>query len=162
MGRKLQIEWQETAEQLKQLYKRERHPQRRIRLLALWHLRQGKLLTRVSEMVCVPYRVLQRWVAWYRQGGLSEVLRRVTGYQARGVEPYLNPTQQRALAARVELGDFKTVWAVAEWVKDRWGIGYSYKGLYSLMKRLDLKVKVPRPHSEKADTQQQEAWKKGA
>ena len=161
MGRKLQIEWQESAERLKQLYKQERHPQRRIRLLALWHLRQGRSLIGVSEMVCVPYRVLQRWVAWYRQGGMTEVLRRVTGYQAKGIAPLLNPAQQKALAAKVELGDFKTVWEVVEWVQGRWGIRYSYQGMYSLMKRHNLKLKRPRPQSEKADPQRQDAWKKG-
>ncbi len=42
------------------------------------------------------------------------------------------------------------------------GVSYTYKGMYSLMKGNRLGVKVPRPRSEKADTQQQLAWKKGA
>ena len=36
------------------------------------------------------------------------------------------------------------------------------KGMYSLMKGLGLGLKVPRPHSDKADAKQQMAWKKGA
>ena len=59
MGRKLEIDWQESAERLKELYKQEEHPDRRIRLLALWHLRQDKTLPEVAEIVCAPYRVLQ-------------------------------------------------------------------------------------------------------
>ena len=42
MGRTLQMDWQETAEELKQRYRREKHPQRRERLFALWHIRHGK------------------------------------------------------------------------------------------------------------------------
>ena len=156
------MEWHESAETLKQRYKQERHPQRRSRLLALWHLRCGKSLTVVAEMVCVPYRVLQRWVSWYRQGGLEEVLRRVKGHQSIGVESYLTALQQKALVARVQLGDFKTGWEIVQWVQDRWGVTYSYKGLYSLLKRRDLKLKVARPQSEKADPEQQVQWKKGA
>ena len=43
----------------------------------------------------------------------------------------------------------------------RWGVRYTYKGMYSLMKGLGLGLKVPRPHSDKADAKQQMAWKKG-
>jgi len=161
MGRRLPIEWQESAEELKALYKRERHPQRRTRLQVLWQLRTGKRIVDVVENVGVSYRAVQQWAAWYRVGGLDKVLHHVTGHASRGATPYLNAKQQRALAARVELGDFKTVWEVVEWVKDRWGICYSYKGLYSLMKRHRLTLKVPRPQSEKADPGQQAAWKKG-
>lgn len=160
MGRQFVVEWAEDAPELKSLYKAEKHPQRRTRLQALWHLRQGKRLKKVEEIVGVPYRVLQRWVSWYRHGGLKEVLQRTTGHQARGVAPYLNPTQQKAVAARVELGDFRTVRDVMEWVKARWGVSYSYQGMYALMKRHQLSLKVPRPHSEKANDEQQASWKK--
>jgi len=101
-----------------------------------------------------------QWLAWYRAGGLVKVLPHITGYASQGAKPYLNAKQQRALAARVELGDFKTVWEVVQWVEDRWGIRYSDKGMYSVMKRHRLKLKVPRPQSEKADPAQQAAWKR--
>ena len=64
--------------------------------------------------------------------------------------------------AKAQQGQFRTVWDVIEWVQGRWGVNYSYKGMYSLMKGHGLGLKVPRPHSEKADVQQQAAWKKGA
>jgi len=66
------------------------------------------------------------------------------------------------LVARVKLGDFATVWEVMAWVKDRWGIVYSYEGMRSVMKRNDLRLKVPRPRSEKADPQAQAVWQKKA
>ena len=105
---------------------------------------------------------MEQWLRWYRRGGLGEVLRRVVGHQAKGKKPYLNPLQQRALVAKVQLGQFRTVWDAKEWVWGRWGVRYTYKGMYSLMKGLGLGLKVPRPHSDKADAKQQMAWKKGA
>ena len=75
-------------------------------------------------------------------------------------ETPLNPLQQRV--AKVQLGQFRTVWDAKEWVWGRWGVRYTYKGMYSLMKGLGLGLKVPRPHSDKADAKQQMAWKKGA
>ena len=50
MSRRLQIEWQETAEDLKRLYRQEKHPQRRERLMSFWHLCEGKQVKEVAEM----------------------------------------------------------------------------------------------------------------
>ena len=160
MGRNLEVNWQETAEELEQHYRAEKHYQRRERLLTFWHLRRGKQIKEVSEMTGRGARRIREWVSWYRIGGLSEVLQRVTGHGTVGVSAQLTPVQQKALVARVALGDFRTVWDVVAWVEARWGIQYSYEGLRSLMKRHDCVLKVPRPQSEKANEQQQEAWKK--
>lgn len=161
MGRHLQIEWQETAEELEQRYRGEKHYQRRDRLLTFWHLRRGKKIKEVSEMLGRDARRIREWVAWYRVGGLSEVLRRITGHGTVGVSAQLTARQQKALVARVKLGDFRTVWDVMAWVEARWGIQYSYEGMRSMMKRNACVLKVPRPQSEKARPHQQEDWKKG-
>jgi len=160
MGRSLQINWQEEASEFKQQYREEKHIQRRDRLFVLWHLRNGQSIKNVSKLTGINYRVIQRWIAWYRQGGLSEVLHRVTGHTSQGMPPYLTSRQQRALVARVALGDFRTVWDVMEWVKGRWGISYSYEGMRSILKPHKLGLKVPRPQSAKADVQLQETWQK--
>lgn len=161
MGRRLQVEWQETAEELERGYRAEKHYQRRERLLTFWHLRRGKQIKEVSEMTGRNARRIREWVAWYRVSGLSEVLRRVTGHGTVGVPAQLSLLQQKALVARVKLGDFRTVWDVMAWVKARWGIRYSYEGMRSVMKRNECVLKVPRPQSEKANPQEQEDWQKG-
>lgn len=160
MGRRLQIEWQETAEDLKGLYREEKHHQRRERLMSFWHLCEGKQVKEVAEIIGTDVRIIQKWLAWYRTGGLDEVLRRVTGHGTIGACAYLNHLQQKALAARVKLGDFRTVWDVMAWVKARWGVIYSYEGMRSVMKRNECVLKVPRPQSEKANLQAQVDWQK--
>ena len=160
MGRRLQVDWQESVEELKQLYRGEKHYQRRERLLTLWHLRQGKQIKEVSQMTGRAERRIREWVSWYRSGGLVEVLQRITGHGAVGVAPQLTAVQQKALVARVRLGDFRTVWDVRAWVEARWGIKYSYEGMRSVMKRSQLVLKVPRPQSEKANVQHQIDWQK--
>ncbi len=162
MRTRAKLDWQESSEELNHLHQKEAHPQRRTRLQALWQLHQGKRAQDVVDLTGASCRSVQQWLRWYRQGGLGEVLRRVVGHQAKGKKPYLNRLQQRALVAKVQQGQFRTVWDAKEWVWGRWGVGYTYKGMYSLMKGLGLGLKVPRPHSEKADAQQQIAWKKGA
>lgn len=158
MGQRLQLEWQETAEQLHLFYRWERNPHRRIRLLALWHLRCGKQLRDVVDIIGVCYRTLQYWVAWYRDGGLTEVLRRIPGHGCHAVGK-MTPIQEQALAAKVALGLFRTVWDAIQWVRDRWKIDYSYSGLHACLQRLRCAPKVPRPQSVNAKPQQQAEWK---
>ena len=76
MGRKLVIDWQETASELRKLYRQERNSERHTRLHTFWQLRLGKTMKEVSELEDIGYRTLQDWVAWYRHGGLTEVLKR--------------------------------------------------------------------------------------
>ena len=79
MARSLQVDWTENAEELKQKYRVEKHPQRRERLFTLWHLRLGKQIREMATLTGTDERVIQRWVAWYRAAGLPEVLRRGHG-----------------------------------------------------------------------------------
>ena len=99
MGKGVKVDWQESSEELKQLYQKEVHPQRRTRLQAFWQLSQGKRIQDVVDTTGASYRSMEQWLRWYRRGRLGEVLRRVVGHQAKGKKPYLNPLQQRALVA---------------------------------------------------------------
>jgi hypothetical protein len=119
MGRQLQIDWRESVTELKALYQKERNSERRTRLQALWHLRCGKTMKVVAELVGIAYRTLQ--------------------YMA--------------------LGCFRTVWDAVQWVRNRWSVQYSYTGLYSCLKGLKCRPKVPRPRSVKANVEAQNEWK---
>ena len=87
MGARLTVDWQESSEELKRRYQKEVHPQRRTRLQALWQLSLGKRIRDVVESTGASYRSVQQWLRWYRQEGLSQVLRRVVGHQAKGKNP---------------------------------------------------------------------------
>lgn len=68
MSRRLQIEWQETAEDLKRIYHQDKHSQRRDRLMSFWHLCEGKQMKEVAEMIGTDVSIIQKWLAWYRTG----------------------------------------------------------------------------------------------
>ena len=159
MGRKLEIEWQETASELKRRYREERNSERRTRLHAFWQLHCGKSMKAVAGWVGIAYRTLQYWVAWYRHGGLTEVLARIRGHGCQGRPGKLQALQQRALAAKVALGAFRTIWDAIQWVQGRWQVDYSYDGLYKRLKGLNCRPKVPRPRSIRADVNVQDQWR---
>jgi len=159
MGRMLKIEWQETANQLKKRYRQERHAERKIKLYAFWQLRLGKSLKEVAELIGFGYRTVQYWVMWYRQSGLSAVLRRIKGHGKQGRRPKLKVIQEKALVAKVALGSFRNIWDVMDWLQQRWQIKYRYAALRKRLKHLKCGLKVPRPCSVKADIEIQNQWK---
>ncbi len=159
-GRPLVINWQETEEELYEQYRREKDGRRKIRLHLLWQLRQGKSLTEATQVSGVEYRTAQRWLVHYRDGGVSNVLRRVPGHASQGQRPKLLRVQQKALQAKADTGAFRSIDEAVHWVVDRWGVVYTRSGLYKLLRRRHLKKKVPRRQSDQADPQRQENWKK--
>jgi transposase len=160
-GRKLRVAWAagDDAASLRARYRRERRADVRLRLQGLWLVRTGRTTREVAEIVGVEERTVQRWLAWYREGGLAAVEGRHAG--GRGATPFLTAEQQAELADEVEAGRFRTAAAIRQWVEERWGVRYTAGGMYALLGRLRCAPKVPRPVHEKADHLAQARWKKG-
>lgn len=161
-GRPFVVAWrnEDTAEALRTAYRAEPRADVRQRLHALWLLRSGKRrLAEVATIMGVDYRSVQRWVAWYRAGGLEEVRRHHAG--GYGQPPRLTAVQQEQLATEVETGRFRNALAIRAWVAETFGVTYTEGGMYSLLERLRCNPKIPRPIHEKANLAEQEAWKRG-
>lgn len=159
MARPLQIDWREDEQTLYRLYKREKDHQNRTRLQALWLLRPGRSMKEVAELVGVHYRTVQEWVAWYRAGGVSEVLQHRHGGHG-GQERRLSEEQEAELKAKAEAGEIRTIQDGVEWAKTH-DVEYTYWGMRGVFVRLGLKKKVPRPKSPQTSDEEQQAWKKG-
>ncbi len=161
-GRPLVIPWhaEDTEEALRAAYRAEQRVTVRQRLQALWLLRNGeRQIDEVAAVVGVHYRSVQRWVAWYRGGGLNVVRsHRMGGY---GQTPRLTAAQQERLATEVETGRFRNATAIRAWVAETFGVVYTEGGMYSVLERLRCRPKVPRPVHANANLTEQEAWKKG-
>jgi transposase len=160
MGRRLQVEWQEDEATLKQYYLSEKDAQNRTRLQALWQLRRGRTIAEVAEMVGKHPRTIQDWVAWYRQGGLAEVLGRRHGGQG-GRQSWLTDEQMDELKAAASAGEVRCIQDGVQWAQEQHGVTYTYWGMRGVFARLELRKKVPRPRNPQASAEQQEAWKKG-
>lgn len=161
-GRRVQIAWEagDTPEALEQRYRREKEGEVRSRLHALWLLRRGWGMEEIAGIVGVHYRTVQRWVGWYRHGGITEVCTRHGG--GHGQPSWLTPEQEAAMVEEATKGTFTTAGDVRKWVAEQFGVSYRPKGIYGLLRRVGCRPKVPRPIHVKADLEAQEAWKKGA
>jgi transposase len=161
MGRRVAVEWAEDADELYARYAAERDVPRRQRLQALWLVRRGASVAEAGRLAGVGRRSVERWLGWYRAGGLAEVLRRVPGHGARGAPGRLSAEHQAQLLSKVREGAFRTYDEARDWVAEQLGVAYSYQGMYGVLARLEVHPKVPRPMAAKADPAAQAAWKGG-
>ena len=112
-------------------------------------------------MLGVHVSTIQIWLDWYRAGGLEEIARHRQGAGG-GRTPRLTRAQETRLWALACAGRFRRPDDVQQWVKDTYGVVYTYDGIRSLLDRLEIVSKVPRQIATKADLGAREAWKKGA
>jgi transposase len=156
------LPWQETAEELYEQYRQERDVGQRKRLQALWLMRRGLREEEAAREAGIGRRTLARWLDWYRQGGLTAVRRRVPGHGGRGTPCRLSPEQQEALLAESSKGTFHTYEEARRWVERQFGVSYCWSGIYTLLTRLEVHPKGPRPAATTANPAVQAAWKRGA
>ncbi len=161
IGRPFRMEWHEkdTQAALKKAYQSQRDASIRTRLHVLWLIRRDWRITSAAEAVGVHYRSAQRWVEWYRDGGLNEVVSRKMG--GVGQPRFLSEDQESKLVEEVGSGRFKTAGEIADWVESEYGERFKGNSIYSLLQRLGCSPKVPRPRHEKADVEAQDSWEKG-
>ena len=161
MSKPVAVAWVETAEELYERYRTERDVARRKRLQVLWRVRAGATPSEAGVAAGVGLRTAERWLGWYREGGLAAVLRRVPGCGGRRSTSWLSPEQERALVAECATGAFRTYDEARAWVAAEYGVAYCYKGMHAALHRLGVHPKVPRPVAEKADVAAQESWRQG-
>lgn len=159
-GKIVQIEWQEDEATLKQLYLREKDALIKPRLHFLWLIRQGKQVKDATPLIGVHPRTAQQWLAWYREGGI-EAVRQKRGGNYRGLPCRLSAQQCAALEAYSNDEGFATGLEAQKWIQEKFGVSYALDGVYTLLRRLKIKKKVPRPMNVKADEEVQQAYKKG-
>jgi hypothetical protein len=90
-GRKLTVDWKHTAEELYAHYNNTPNTQIARRFQALALLRRGRTLKETAAIVGVSIRTVQKWLTWYRTGGLDELTRRTRGGNRIPVRPLADP-----------------------------------------------------------------------
>lgn len=156
------IVWREedSANELWYQYQHETIPALRPRWQALWLLRQGYTRNAVVQALGINPRTLRDWIGWYQTGGCAAITRHRQGRR----EEYpcrLSVEQQAELAAWAADGLFYTIEDARRWVAETWQVAYTYDGMRTLLDRIGIHPRVPRPVAVQADVTAQEAWKKG-
>lgn len=143
-GRRLALQWHETAEELLARHRAARNLHLARRLQALYLLRQGWRSGETAAVVVASTRSVGKWLAGYRQGGLAELL----GHQRGGPRPCWgarDPQQLASLRERAAAVGFRTVQEAVEWAAQALGVKLSLHQMGRLFQRLGLRRRVLRP-----------------
>ena len=151
---------QESTEELARLSRQHRHSVAGTRLSMLKKLKSGEArsLSVVAQQLGYSLRQCQRWFKAYRQGGLSVLL--AASRQGKTSAERMNEAAWTALNEALRAGEIAT-YAQARALVAKYGVTYKDdSSLLKLFKRYQIKAKVGRPCHEKADVEQQTAFKK--
>jgi putative transposase len=152
---------EEDPQQLKELEKRHRysHLFQRVRMLRLLKSKECGNLTEAAQALGYSWRQCQRWFASYTEGGLEELLKSRVG--ERGRQELVTPEAFEELEEAMKRGEIATIKQADEFLRERHGIEYAHPdGVGQLLRRRKVKLKTGRPRHEKADPEEQEAFKK--
>lgn len=159
-GRVLEMDWVDDEASLKGAYLSEKRAQVKPRLHLLWLVRQGKQIKEAAKLIGVNIRTAQDWINWYRQGGIEAVVKRRRG--GYGQPRRLTPEQEAAIVQKARETGFISAPDAAKFVQEEFGITYTNSGMGTVLNRLKLRKKVPRPRNAKASQEVQDGFKKGA
>jgi transposase len=157
----------ETLQQLQRynfdlLARQELNGQRRMRYIALAHLKDGKNFTEVADALRVTRHSVMRWLKWFACGGVD----RLAGTPHYWSTQRLPKTQEEAFRQAVEqLQDNRGGGRVRgedirQLLSEQFAVAYSLNGVYDLLKRLDMAWISARSISPHADPVKQAAFKK--
>jgi transposase len=150
----------EDLDDLKELerYHRYSHLFQRVRMLRLLKSEECSNLGEAARALGYSWRQCQRWFASYQKGGIEELLK--SRVDERGRQELVTPEAFEELQEAMKRGEIATIGQAHRFLSER-GIEYSHPdGVGRLLRRHKVKLKTGRPRHEKADPQQQEAFKK--
>ena len=153
---------EESEENLRKLEKRHRygHLFHRVKMLRL--LKSGEFSTLGEAVEALGYsrRQGQRWIACYKEGGLTQLL--LNRVDERGRRELVTEEAFSELEEAMKEGEVATIAQAHAFLSHR-GVGYSHpESVGALLRRRKVKLKTGRPRHEKADPKAQEAFKKSS
>jgi transposase len=157
----------ENAAQLHELEKRHRytHLFQRVRMIRLLKSRECSNLGEAADALGYSRRYsrrqCQRWWGAYTEGGLNKLL--VSRVDERGRQEFVTEKAWEELEEVMKEGRIATYAQARDFLAERGGIEYaSADSVGGLFRRRKAKLKTGRPHHEKADKEEQEAFKKSS
>jgi len=131
-----------SEEELERLYKEEKCPRTRERLLAIKLYYDGRREKEIGDILGRNIRTLRRWKKQWNEGGL-EGLRYKQG-KGGGRKPKL-PEDIWEEIAKVAIAEAMDSKEVAVYIKDKYGIHYSHKTTWKKLRK-DLGISFGKPY----------------
>ncbi len=135
---------------------------RRVRLIGLAHLKEGKNYVEVAQSLRVTRHAVMRWADWFVAGGIE----RLAGLPLSGRPQRLAAEQEESLRGAIEQAQQERGGGrvrgeeIRQLLREQFHVDYSLNGVYHLLKRLGMSWISARAISPQADLPAQAAFKK--
>jgi transposase len=152
----------EDQEELNKLEKRPRysHLFHLVKMLRLLKSGECSNLGEAAEALGYSRRQCQRWFLTYKQEGLEKLL--VSRVHERGPTELVTDEAFEELEEAMKRGEIATMVQAHRFLSER-GVHYAHpESVGGLLRRRKVKLKTGRPRHEKANTEEQEAFKKSS
>jgi transposase len=152
----------EDPQELKKLEKHHRysHLFHRVKMLRLLKSGECSNLGEAAKELGYSRRQCQRWFLTYKQKGLEQLL--VSRVGKRGSQELITEEAFEELQQAMKRGEIATIAQAHRFLSER-GVRYAHpESVGGLLRRRKVKLKSGRPRHEKADTEEQEAFKKSS
>ena len=152
----------EDQEELNKLEKRHRysHLFHRVKMLRLLKSGGCSNLGEAAKALGYSRRQCQRWFLTYKREGLEKLL--VSRIHERGPTELVTDEAFEELEEAMKRGEIATIVQAHRFLSER-GVHYAHpESVGGLLRRRKVKLKTGRPRHEKADTEEQEAFKKSS
>jgi putative transposase len=157
------VKIKESAEELRELLRKQKTTLGKERIQALYFLKIGQVKT-IQDLAVVLGRgsaTVQRWLKAYTESGIASLVTRKKGS---GRPPIINTEVKEQLLK--ELDDpqgFKSYEEIRTWLKAVEGVEASYKVVHDTVRyRMKAKLKVPRAVGIKHNPQAESEFKKNS
>lgn len=146
------------------LAKTEKNPSKRIRLLGLQMLKDGKTFSEIADALGVLYTTAKDWGLRFIENGLNGL----QDLPGRGRKPLFPMQDKNELAIEIEKmqqekeGGRITGKDIQMRLQNKWGISYGLGGTYNLLDKCKIVWITGRSKHPKSNLEEQEEFKKNS
>lgn len=138
----------------KQLHKKCKERWNADRIKCILALDKGYSIGEIAEILMREESTVWRWKEDFEEGGIEQLLKN----DYKGKECCLSEEQQKELEQYLEQRICLSAKEVCDYVKKKYGIKYTFKGMTNLLHRLEFVYKKPKHLPSKADREAQEKF----
>ena len=146
------------------LAKKENNPTKRVRLLGMQMVKDGKRLTHIAATLGMHYTTIKAWIKRF----IKRELDGLKDLPGRGQKPFFPRDQRDKLAEQIEMlqqkknGGRTTGKDIQKLLKEKWNVEYGLGGVYCLMEKYKIVWITGRSKHPKSDLARQEEFKKNS
>jgi len=138
----------------KQLHKKGKGQQLCDRIKSILALDTGYSYSEIADILMIEESTIWRWKEEFESGGIEQLLKN----DYKGKDCYLSEEQQKELEQYLDQHICLSAKEVCDYVKKKYDVKYTFKGMTNLLHRLDFVYKKPKHLPSKADREAQEKF----